>query len=243
VRMESITKMETLNRPTMPKQLSNTWKKSETLNWPTKMTIKFISRNFATLKTRTLLYIMFGPFSPRSPRARTNGYMQNVNFLWTEVESAVRANISDPKPDISESFRHTQYPPEAVEALGPGIAPTMYRAAMPRLCIELKGPDGLMPCATKQAAYDGAVMVNAAWEAHKYMAKPADEFMGKTQALTGTVNGTSICIYANHAISSEVDASKPHPEKLQYYQFPAKGLMPILSWEDFNKARKIVRNA
>jgi hypothetical protein len=182
------------------------------------------------------------PLLAKKPRGQS-GYHQNLNFPWTEVESAVTADASDPKPDVSESFRHSQYPPEAVEALGPALAPTTYSAAMPRLCIELKGPDGLMPCATKQAAYDGAVMVDAAWEAHQYMAKPADEFIGKTQALTGAVNGSLLYIYANHAISLEADATKPYPEKLQYHQVFAKGLMPDASLEEFQKARKTVRNA
>jgi hypothetical protein len=171
------------------------------------------------------------------------GYNQNTNFAWTEVENVVTANVSDPKPDIFESFQHSQYPPEAVEALGPALAPTTYGVAMPRLCIELKGPGGMMPCATKQAAYDGAVMVDAAWEAHQYMAKPADNFIGKTQALTGAVNNTNLHIYANHAISPRADATKPYPEKLQYHQFAVKELIPKASLEDYNKARKIVRNA
>ncbi|RDL42358.1 uncharacterized protein BP5553_02337 [Venustampulla echinocandica] len=192
------------------------------------------------------------PLLAKKPRNRDLfGYNQNTNFQWTEVESAIIANISDPKPDISESFRHNQYPPEAAEALGPALAPTLYSAAIPKFCVELKGPDGLIPSATKQAAYDGAVMVDAAWEAHQFMSKPADEFLGNTQALTGAVNGSYLHIYANHAISPQTDATNyvaasgtiAHREKLQYHQFPLNGVLPSESLEDFKKARKTVRNA
>jgi len=167
------------------------------------------------------------------------------------VESFVTANISDPQPGISESFRHNQYPPEAVEALGPALAPTLYGAAMPRFCVELKGPDGLIPSATKRAAYDGAVMVDAAWQAHQFMSKPANDSLGNTQALTGTVNGSILHIHANHAISPQANATNyaaasatiAYPKKLQYHQFPLKGVLPSESLEDFKKARKTVRNA
>lgn len=174
------------------------------------------------------------------------GYDQNSGFQWTEVESAITANLSDPKPDISESFRHYQYPPDAVEALGPALAPTLYGAAMPRLCLELKGPDGMMISAHKQAAYDGAVMVEAAWQAHQFMSKPENDFIGKTQALTGAFNGSYLHIYTNHAIALQAKAidnkAANYPESLQYHQYPLETVLPGASLEDFQNARKIVRN-
>jgi hypothetical protein len=94
-------------------------------------------------------------------------------------------------------------------------------------------------------------MVDAAWEAHQFMSKPADDFLGNTQALTGAVNGSYLHIYANHAISPQANATNyaaasptvAYPEKLQYHQFPLKGVLPSESLEDFKKARKTVRNA
>jgi ABC-type proline/glycine betaine transport system substrate-binding protein len=108
----------------------------------------------------------------------------------------------------------------------------------------MKGPEGLMLSATKQAAYDGAVMVDTAWESHQFMSKPANDFLGRTQALTGTVNGSNVHIYANHAISSEARATdhvvdggiSVYPDKLQYHQYPAKGVLACESLEDFKKA-------
>lgn len=189
------------------------------------------------------------PLLAKNTRSREYlGYNQNTNFQWTEVDSAIAANMSDPEPDISESFRHNQYPLEAIEALGPALAPTAYSAAMPRFCVELKGPDGLMPSATKQAAYDGAIMVDAAWKTHQYLTKPADDFLGHTQALTGALNGSYLHIYVNHAISPQTvnaatSATVAHPKKLQYHQFPLKRVLPTESLEDFKKAQKTVRNA
>lgn len=192
------------------------------------------------------------PLLSKKPRNRDLfGYNQNIGFQWTEVESTVAANISDPKPDVSESFRHNQYPSEVVEALGPALVPTLYGAAMPRFCVELKGPNGSIPSATKQTAYDGAIMVDAAWEAHQFMSKPADEFLGNTQALTVAVNGSYLHVYVCHAIGSQDNATNSamasravsYPEKLQYHQFPLKGVLPSESLEDFQKAQKTVRNA
>jgi hypothetical protein len=74
---------------------------------------------------------------------------------------------------------------------------------MPKLCIELKGPDGSVECAKKQAADDGAVMVDSAWETYKFVSKPADEFLSRTKALTVAVNGSYLHIFANHAVAPQ----------------------------------------
>lgn len=193
------------------------------------------------------------PLLAKKPRNRDHfGYNQNMKFQWTEVDSAITANISNPKPDISESFRHRQYPLEAVEYLGPALAPTEDSAAMPRFCIEVRGLDGAMAPATKLAAYHGAVMVEAALEAHQYMSKPANDFFGYTQALTAVVSDYCLEIYANHAIPSPqtdttnnaaTSATAPYPDKFQYHHFLFEGVSPSRSLKDFQMARKRVRNA
>ena len=172
----------------------------------------------------------------KHPRfTKTPGYRSNYNFQWTEVESALTSRLSDAKPDISESYRRDQYPPDAYEALGGALAPTQYNAAMPTLCVEWKGPDGLMPSAEKQCAYDGALMVDAAFQAHEYMNKDPTEFLNKTQALTIATNGAHVDIYSNHVVQT-----RSGPE---YHQCLLQSHHPRDSLKDLISTRRSVRNA
>ena len=91
-----------------------------------------------------------------------------------------------------------------------------------------------MPSAEKQSAYDGALMVNAALETHRYMGKPPGEFFNKTQALTATVNGEYVHLYGNHVVEKG--------SSLSYHQYPLKIYRPRDSLEDFKKTYKQVRN-
>ena len=165
----------------------------------------------------------------------TPGYRANYNFQWTEVESALTFRLSDAKPDISESFRRHQYPPDACEALGGALAPTQYNAAMPTLCVEWKGPDGLMPSAEKHCAYDGALMVDAAYQVHQYMNRDPTEFFNKTQALTMAINGAHVDIYSNHMVQTR--------SGLEYHQYLLQSHHPRDSLKDLIKTRRCVRNA
>jgi hypothetical protein len=108
------------------------------------------------------------------------------------VNTPLTEGLSDAMPDISEGWRVAHYPEEAVVALESSLAPCQYSMAMPVFCAEWKGPGGTMACARKQAAYDGALMVEAAYEVHKFMGKAKDEFFGYTQALTLALNGREI---------------------------------------------------
>lgn len=168
------------------------------------------------------------------PPGHTPGYMTDYNLQWTEVESHLTYRISDAKPDISESFRTDQYPSEAREALGSALAPTQYSGAMPTFCVEWKGPDGVFPSAEKQCAYYGALMVDAAHEAHKYMKIPSAEFFNKTQAITVTLNGEVVKQYSNHMVK--------RGSSIEYHQYPLRTNLPRESLEDFKETYRRVRN-
>lgn len=163
------------------------------------------------------------------------GYTANYNFQWTEVESHLTFGLSDAKPDISEGYRRDQYPPDACEALGGALAPTQYNGAMPTFCVEWKGPDGVMPSAEKQCAYDGALMADAAYDAHNYMKKDPAEFFDKTQALTVALNGEYVHLYGNHVVK--------HGSSLEYHHYPLQIHKPRDSLEDFKETYKQLRNA
>jgi hypothetical protein len=102
--------------------------------------------------------------------------------------------------------------------------------------------------AKQQAAYVDAVMVNAAWEQHKFMQRPADEFLGKTQALTVTYNGFMLYIYSNYATAAGNTKWKTnqqgtvYPDKLEFHQYQLQ--VAILDDPDhFPLAKMYLRNA
>ena len=176
------------------------------------------------------------PLLSKPPRcSKTEGYTANYNFQWTEVEGPLTFGLSDAKPDISESYRWEQYPSDACEALGGAIAPTHHTAAMPTLCVEWRGPSGPMPSAEEQCAYDGALMANAAYDAHNYMDKDPAEFFGKTQALTVALNGRSVDLYGNHVVKKA--------SGLEYHQYSLGNHQPRNSPKEFKETRKRIRNA
>lgn len=167
--------------------------------------------------------------------SKTPGYAPNLNFQWTEVESALTFGLSDAKPDYSECFRRDQYPDEACDALGGALVPTPYDGAMPTFCAEWKGPDVLMPSAEKQCAYDGALMVDAAFEALKYMKKNEEGLYGKTQAITLAMNGEYAHFYTNHVVKKA--------SGLQYHQYAIGKHTPTNSLKEYKETRKQLRNA
>ena len=150
----------------------------------------------------------------RPGRTCAPGYAANYNFQWTEVDNHLTIGLSSAKPDISESYRDYQYPNGADEALGGALCPTQHSGAMPTFCVEWKGPDNSMLSAEKQCAYDGALMADAALEAHLYMQKDQGEFNNKTQALTIALNGESVRLYGCHIIQTkEIEQRIPEPLK------------------------------
>ncbi len=164
----------------------------------------------------------------------TPGYGSEEHLAWTQVKGPLTTNLSHAKPDISESFREEEYPVEAIEALGGALLPAQHDYAMPRLCIEYKGPNGNILSAEKQCAYDGALMVEAAFQAHDYMGKPRSEFLHNTQALTIATNGLDVRQYANHVLE--------HNGKHEYHQHHLKTNHPTESLEEFRNTYRRLRN-
>lgn len=170
-----------------------------------------------------------------SSRYQISGYGAEYNVQWSEVESPLTYGISDARPDISEAYRVAQYPADAIDTLGSSLAPTQYSAAMPLFCAEWKGPGGAMDCADKQAAYDGALMVEAAYEAHKYTGKAKGEFFSNTQALTVALNGETIQITGNHVTEKR--------SRTEYHNYRLVMDRPLASFEHFKETCKHIRNA
>jgi hypothetical protein len=175
-----------------------------------------------------------------SREARISGYGLRVNYPWSEVDNHITAGLSDAKPDIFESYRKTDYPPEAVDALSSSLAPTSYDIAMPAFAIEVKGSEGSMETAHLQCAFDGSIMTEGARDVHKYLGKADEEFYGKTQALTSAFNGHAVKYWCHYAQQIQSAAGN---DVIKYPQYLCMGDAPRDSFENYRDACKHARNA
>ncbi|KAL5327273.1 hypothetical protein ACEPPN_004967 [Leptodophora sp. 'Broadleaf-Isolate-01'] len=182
-----------------------------------------------------------------------NNELTSVNYAWSEVDNHLTTGLSDAKPDIFESYRKTDYPPKAVDALSSALAPTAYNIAMPAYAVEFKGCDGSMAEAQLQCAYDGALMTEGAHAVYTHLDKSDDDFYGKSQALTVAYNGDTVKFYGHHAVqipvssqpaSGGVDSSADvNSDALAYHQYVLSSDNPRDSFENFQNAYKYTRNA
>jgi hypothetical protein len=191
----------------------------------------------------TIQHSAYPLLSKRTSReARISGYGQSANYAWSEVDNHLTAGLSDAKPGMFESYRKTDYPPDAVDALSSALAPTSYDVAMPAFAVEVKGYDGSMQVAQLQCAYNGALMTEGARAVHTYTGKSDDDFYGKTQALTAAYNGKIMKFYSHHAIQIPASA-QPASDRVDYHQYLLSGDAPRDSFENFQTAYKHTRNA
>lgn len=122
------------------------------------------------------------------------------------------------KPSYFESFATDSYPDSILQDLNGYIKPSVYPVAMPAMCIEFAGVLDSRQYTIAKAAYNGAAMLEAAFAMHKYMNKPADEFMGKTQIVMMTLIGNTWDVFVCHAQPGDWDKStEKYPKSIQYH--------------------------
>jgi hypothetical protein len=151
-----------------------------------------------------------------------NEYSLQMDLEWAKAAGTpvTVGDLSNPKPDYFEAFLLGAYPKEVQDTFGWCIQPSDHEVAMPTLCVEFKGPNKGQRTVIAQAAYDGAVMVDAAWEIHKYMKKPARDFFGKTQALVIAISDQTFHLFACHALPVDWNQHQDeYPAKLEYHIF------------------------
>ena len=161
-------------------------------------------------------------------------YIPVIHQEWTEIETTqINRNLSNPKPDHFESLSIDCYPQSAREALKGHLQPSSYDWSMPRYAAEFKSQSGSETQAERQAAYDGAIMVDAARAQEEHLDRPFQ--YGHTQALTVTSKGDMVRIFANHAVQDKQETRFHHVQVL-YGD-------PLSSRADFSATRRRVRNA
>ncbi|RDL33132.1 uncharacterized protein BP5553_08571 [Venustampulla echinocandica] len=182
----------------------------------------------------------------RSVERELSNYMQRLNYSWVEVNNHLTVKLSSARPDIAESYRKSDYPLEAREALSCSIGPTACDISMPAYTVECKSTEGNMQTAENQCAYNGALMAEGARDVHRYLGKSSDNFYGKTQALTVAFNGDALKIYGHHIVQTPTPsqpAGTGDMATLKYHQHLYAHLNPRASFKSFQEAYKHLRNS
>ena len=165
-------------------------------------------------------------------------YIPVIDQEWTDIETThINHNLSNPKPDHFESLSIDCYPQAARDALQGHLQPSSYDWSMPRYAAEFQSQSGSESQAEHQAAYDGAVMVDAARAQAAHMEQPFP--YGRTQALTLTSKGDMVRVFANHAVRGD----PPQPQQPRFHHAQLLYGDPLASRADFGATRRRVRNA
>jgi hypothetical protein len=181
------------------------------------------------------------PMLPKSPSSSgAIGYSAFGNDPWTLVKNHVTDGFLAPKPDYCESFNIEQYPGDALARLGADIrASDGQHFTIPRLCVQHRDRHSNMFNGQQRAAYQGAVMVNAAWEQHQFLNKPPEEFLNVTQAFTAMFTGKLLIIYGNYMTAPD---NVLDPKSFHYHQYPLYSAT-LDDPKGYLNGRKLIRNA
>lgn len=154
------------------------------------------ARNDETYKTHFIRYLL------APPARRLGRYCINVDMPLTKMKGPFAGDPSDDfpgmKPSYFESYSSKYYDKRARihPALKGHLFPSRHKVAMPLFCAEFQAPGISLRNARLHAAHDGAAMVKAAWEVHKFLGRPAKVFFGKTQAFVVLVADRMFKLYA-----------------------------------------------
>jgi hypothetical protein len=103
-----------------------------------------------------------------SAEQEISGYIQNINYTWSEINNHLTTSLSDNKPDIFESYNKTNYPLEAVDVLSSILVPIVYNITIPAYTIKFKGSDRSIAETQLQYAYNGVFITEGARIMHIY---------------------------------------------------------------------------
>jgi hypothetical protein len=159
-----------------------------------------------------------------------------TNHLATSIRTwGFNDGASAAQPDMVEGLDLTRFDPFPVrEKLGGAAVPSSGPNAitLPHLAGEWKGPGKDMNLARHQAAYDGASMVFSRNEARLFLGSPDPD--GYAYVHTFTTDGTMLNTFAHYSSQSG--------GQVKYHQYPTSTSLLRASHEDFNAARRRLRN-
>ncbi|GAB7343428.1 hypothetical protein MBLNU457_1456t1 [Dothideomycetes sp. NU457] len=230
--------------PEKPKdfqEYKESWKRSRGSPEPDASSFKQYEKMLSARHTECMTQARFWPFLAKPPYERQETYLEYMSVQWSTLKNGITTGISPAKPDLVEAMPQEAYPREAEGTLRE-LYPGRYGFVMPSFAAEFKSTATGMVGAYLQCAYDGALMVHSALQAHLYMYGNLDDFYGKTKAITIAFNGDNVEYFLHHATADSEKHDEAECEHVFHQSRLGRDL--ILGDEDaFKQARKHIRNA
>jgi hypothetical protein len=135
-----------------------------------------------------------------SAEQEISNYIQNINYVWSEVDNYFTIGLNNIKLDIFEFYYKTNYPPEVVDILSNTFTFIIYNITILIYVIKFKNCDGNMVEVQLQCAYDGALMTEETYAMHIHMDKSDDNFYDKIQTLIIVYNNDTMKFYNYYII-------------------------------------------
>lgn len=172
--------------------------------------------------------------------------MRHHRNHWFDHDKSLAKLVSIPGPDRAEGFHIRAFTLKAIQALGNGLSHN-DNWAVPQINIVYGEQGRDMRLAELHCACYGAASVETSWIRHKAMELPAEDFLGKIQAVAIAFDGKLIETYACYAVAAPSDAlttfkePSKYPEKIAYHQVLLK-TTSLRTQEGFSQAYSSIWN-
>ncbi|KAI3390238.1 hypothetical protein diail_11349, partial [Diaporthe ilicicola] len=160
------------------------------------------------------------------------------NTVFANLEPLTDDTIVAPKPDIYYGAYPEQLARSARNELAGHIVPsTMLDKPMaPNFFVEVKGPDGSLAVATRQARYDGAVGSRSIHSLQNYGANEP-QYDGKVHTFSSIYHGGQLQLYAHHVTAPTTEGGRP-----EYHMTQVKSYAMTSDLDTFVKGAGALRN-
>ena len=182
------------------------------------------------------------PSIARDPSRRKQKYDEYIDIEWSDVNNPViTRNLYVARPNIYEAFSYDCYPAKTLVAL-PSLMPNSgCHHVFPSFACEARHHRISTDDVATQCSYDGALMVDSAWQAHQHMRGHAKDFFGLTKAVTVAFNGADVKIFLHH-MQPAAEPRDPGLPDHEHHQVPVYE-KTIKDHASFQKVVRVVRNA
>ena len=159
---------------------------------------------------------------------------------YTNLKALTDDTITAPKPDFYDGARPERLDLRVRNQLSPYIVPSKNHThpALPNFFAEVKGPDGNVAVARRQACYDGAVGARGMLYARSYASSGATEFDGNAYCITATYHDGTLKLYTTHATQPAEPGGNPH-----YHMSQLGAVAMVHTADTFRQAAGAFRNA
>ncbi|EGY20844.1 uncharacterized protein VDAG_02368 [Verticillium dahliae VdLs.17] len=161
------------------------------------------------------------------------------NTIFGNLEQLTDGTIAPAKPDIYYGTYPEELSRPARNELARHIIPSSMqdKPMAPNFFVEVKGPDGSVAVATRQARYDGAVGSRGMHSLQNY-GREEPQYDGRTYTFSSTYHNGQLQMYAHHLTAPTIEGGPP-----EYHMSQVKAFALTNDRDTFVQGATAFRNA